>query len=102
MIADRAAVKQSLNGVGYGSEGLVLGELAKPRRLVAVGTKPLPRKGRNIRTIGVLLAVSTLWRSPSATASQISARANRAGSRSQRASPAARRWSGTRGRTRPR
>ena len=32
----------------------------RPSGIVAVGTKPLPRKGRRIRNIGRLLAVSTL------------------------------------------
>src|SRR6266568_619561 len=51
----------------------------RPVGMVAVATKPLLRNGSKNRIIGVLLAVSTLLAaSPSATASQISAKANRA------------------------
>jgi hypothetical protein len=51
----------------------------RPIGMVAMDTKPLLRNSSSNRIIGVLLAVSTLFAAnPSATASQISAKANRA------------------------
>ena len=62
-----------------GVKGWYSANWRRPVGMVAVDTKPLPRNSSNNRIIGVLLAVSTLLAaSPSATASQISAKANRA------------------------
>jgi len=55
----------------------VPGELLEPVGRVASTTKPLPRRGRRVRNIGVFMAVSTLLAArPSALASQMSASEN--------------------------
>ena len=61
-----------------GEKGSYWENCRSPSGMVAVRTNPLPRKGSRIRNMGVLLAVSTLLAArPRATASQISANANR-------------------------
>ena len=62
-----------------GVKGWYSANWRRPAGMVAVDTKALLRKSSSNRIIGVLLAVSTLLAaSPSATASQIRAKANRA------------------------
>jgi hypothetical protein len=59
-----------------GVKGWYLANCSSPVGRVATRTKPLPRNGRRVRNIGVLLAVSTLLAArPSAVASQIRAKA---------------------------
>jgi hypothetical protein len=55
------AHEQSPYGLEMGVEGLELGEPAECNRIVSVGTNPLPRSGREINGMGILLAVSTLF-----------------------------------------
>ena len=104
VVANRSAGEQSAHGVGDGGEGLVLSELAQPGGMVAVGTKPLLRNGSRIRIIGVLLAVSTLLAAKPERDGQPDQREGEQGQDPDRGQPmrAARRWSGTRGRRRPR
>ena len=58
----------------HGVNGWYSANHASPGGMQSVGTNPLPRNGRRIRSIGVLLAVSTLLAEmPSSTLSQVSA-----------------------------
>jgi hypothetical protein len=62
-----------------GVNGWYLANCCNPVGMVAVGTNALLRKGSSVRTIGVLLAVSTLFAArPSAVDSLTRARVNKA------------------------
>ena len=59
-----------------GVNGWLSANQRRPAGIESVGTNPLPRRGSRNRTIGRLLAVSTLLASkPRATESQVSAKA---------------------------
>ena len=60
-----------------GVKGWFSANWRRPAGMESTGTKPLPKNGRRIRNIGMLLAVSTLLASrPNATESQMSAKAS--------------------------
>src|SRR5512132_4309687 len=62
-------------GVMTGVNGWYSANQRSPTGIDSVGTKPLPRNGRNTRGVGRLLAASTvLVTKPNATHSQVTAR----------------------------